>query len=87
VWLWGNAIVEYVFCLAVLVDASSSRGNVDMGIMCDVGHTVWPEEHGEREMNYLSHVVDQRPMLRVAGEILLAFCFVTPLVLLLCFLV
>ena len=51
--------------------------------MCDVGHTVWRGKHGEREMN----VVDQRPMLRVAGEILLAFCFVTPLVLLLCFLV
>jgi len=45
-WLWGNAIVEYVFCLAVLLDASSSRGNVDMGIMCDIGHTVWPREHG-----------------------------------------
>ena len=40
------------------------------------------------EMNYLSDVVvNQRPMLRVAGEIILAFCFATPLVLLLCFLV
>ncbi len=38
-------------------------------------------------MSYLSHVVDQRSMLRVAGEILLAFCLVTPLMLLLCFLV
>jgi hypothetical protein len=55
--------------------------------MCGVGHNVWRGKHGEREMNYLSHVVDRRPMLRVAGEILLAFCFVTPLVLLLCFLV
>ena len=45
------------------------------------------ENTGEREMSYLSHVVDQRSMLRVAGEILLAFCFVTPLMLLLCFLV
>jgi hypothetical protein len=35
----------------------------------------------------LSQVVDQRPMLRVSGEILLAFCCATPLVLLLCFLV
>jgi hypothetical protein len=35
-------------------------------------------------MNCLSHVMGQR---RVAGEILLAFCFVTPLMLLLCFLV
>ena len=42
---------------------------------------------GSREMNCLSHVMDQRPMLRVAGEILLAFCFATPLMLLLCFLV
>ena len=39
------------------------------------------------EMNYLSDVVNQRPMLRVAGEIILAFCCATPLVLLLCFLV
>jgi hypothetical protein len=38
-------------------------------------------------MNYLSHVVDQRAMLRVSGEIVLAFCFATPLLLLLCFLV
>jgi|307.fasta_scaffold20248_2 hypothetical protein len=39
------------------------------------------------EMSSLSHVVDQRPMLRVSGEILLAFCCATPLLLLLCFLV
>jgi len=40
------------------------------------------------EMNYLSDVVvNQRPMLRVAGEIILAFCCATPLLLLLCFLV
>jgi hypothetical protein len=39
------------------------------------------------EMNYLSHIVNQRPMLRVSGEILLALCCATPLVLLLCFLV
>jgi hypothetical protein len=39
------------------------------------------------EMTYLSHVVTQRPMVRVSGQILLAFCCATPLVLLLCFLV
>jgi hypothetical protein len=39
-------------------------------------------------MNYLSDVVvNPRPMLQVAGEIILAFCCATPLVLLLCFLV
>jgi hypothetical protein len=38
-------------------------------------------------MNYLSHVVNQRPMIRVSGQIFLAFCCATPLVLLLCFLV
>jgi hypothetical protein len=38
-------------------------------------------------MSYLSQVVDQRPMLRVSGEIVLAFCFATPILLLLCFLV
>jgi hypothetical protein len=55
--------------------------------LCVMSVTLWRGEHGEREMSYLSHVVDQRPIMRVAGEILLAFCFVTPLVLLLCFLV
>jgi hypothetical protein len=38
-------------------------------------------------MTYLAHVIDQRPMLRVSGEIVLAFCCATPLLLLLCFLV
>jgi hypothetical protein len=38
-------------------------------------------------MNYLSHAVDQQPMLRIAGEIILAFCVAAPLVLLLCFLI
>jgi hypothetical protein len=37
--------------------------------------------------NNESHVVYPRPMLRVSGEILLAFCCATPLLLLLCFLV
>jgi hypothetical protein len=32
-------------------------------------------------MSYLSHVVSQRPMLRVTGEVLLAFCCAAPLVL------
>jgi hypothetical protein len=39
------------------------------------------------EMSSLSYVVNQSPMLRVSGEILLAFCCATPLLLLLCFLV
>jgi hypothetical protein len=54
--------------------------------MCDVGHTCGEDSTGS-EMTSLSHVVDPRPMLRVSGEILLAFCFATPLLLLLCFLV
>jgi len=58
-----------------------------MGIMCDVGHTVWPGEHGEREMHYLSNVANQRPMFRIAAEIVLAFSCATPLVLLLCYLI
>jgi hypothetical protein len=32
-------------------------------------------------MSYLSHVANQRPMLRVTGEIVLAFCCAAPLVL------
>jgi hypothetical protein len=37
-------------------------------------------------MNYLLEVV-KRPMFRVSGQIVLAFCCAAPLVLLLCFLV
>jgi hypothetical protein len=54
--------------------------------VCDFDHTCG-EGQGNAEMTYLSNVVDRRPMLRVSGEILLAFCLATPLVLLLCFLV
>jgi hypothetical protein len=32
-------------------------------------------------MSYLLHVANQRPMLRVTGEVLLAFCCAGPLVL------
>jgi hypothetical protein len=45
------------------------------------------ENTGEREMHYLSNVATQRPMLRVAGEIVLAFSCAAPLVLLLCYLI
>jgi hypothetical protein len=38
-------------------------------------------------MHYLSNVVDDRPMLRVAGQIVLAFSCAAPLVLLLCYLI
>jgi len=34
------------------------------------------------QMSYLSYVVNQRPILRVSGEIVLAFCCAAPLVLL-----
>jgi hypothetical protein len=49
--------------------------------LCDRKNT------GERNMHYLSNVVDDRPMLRVAGQIVLAFTCAAPLVLLLCFLI
>jgi len=45
------------------------------------------ENTGEREMLYLSSVANQRPMLRIVGEVLLAFSCATPLVLLLCYLI
>ena len=32
-------------------------------------------------MGYLLQVANQRPMLRVTGEVLLAFCYATPVVL------
>ena len=54
--------------------------------MCDVDHTCGKDTTGS-DMGSLSYIADQRPMLRVSGEILLAFCFATPLLLLLCFLV
>jgi len=47
--------------------------------LCDRDNT------GERKMLYLSNVANRRPMLRVAGEIVLAFSCATPLVLLLCY--
>jgi hypothetical protein len=49
--------------------------------LCGQGNT------GEREMHYLSNVANRRPMLGVAGEIVLAFSCATPLVLLLCYLI
>jgi hypothetical protein len=36
---------------------------------------------GERQMSYLTNIANQRPMLRVTGEVLLVFCCATPLVL------
>lgn len=42
---------------------------------------------GELQMHYLSNVANRRPMLRVTGEILLAFSCATPLVLLLSYLI
>jgi len=45
---------------------------------------IWRKEtdHWERQMSYLWNVANQRPMLRVAGEVVLAFCCAAPLVLL-----
>ena len=45
------------------------------------------ENTEEPKMHYLSDVANRRPMLRVTGEILLAFGCATPLVLLLSYLV
>jgi hypothetical protein len=42
---------------------------------------------GKRDMHYLTNVVDDRAMLRVACQIVLAFSCAAPLVLLLCFLI
>ena len=36
---------------------------------------------GERQMTYLTNIANQRPMLRVTGEVLLVFCCAAPLVL------
>ena len=44
--LGGNAIPEYRPCPVPLLDPGVSGGNVEMGIVCDAGHTVWPGEHG-----------------------------------------
>ena len=45
------------------------------------------ENTEEPKMHYLSDVANRRPMLRVTGEILLAFGCATPLVLLLSYLI
>jgi hypothetical protein len=34
----------------------------------------------ERQMSYLENVVNERPMLRVAASVIIAFCFAAPLV-------
>lgn len=53
VWLWGNAIVEYVFRLAVLLDASSSRSNVPSGD-CVMSVTLCGREAtGERDALFI----------------------------------
>jgi len=39
------------------------------------------QKGGERQMTYLIQVANQRPMLRVTAQIVLAFCCAAPLVL------
>jgi hypothetical protein len=82
-WLRGNAPEFSFFPARNWLTPAPPFGNE----LCVMSVTPWPGQHGESEMNYLSHVVDQRPMLLVSGQILLAFCCATPLVLLLCFLI
>ena len=40
-----------------------------------------PIKNWERQMSYLTGVANQRPLLRITGQILLAFCCAAPLVL------
>ena len=81
-----NAFQDSVSYLAELLGRRPPLWHVDVAIMCGFDHTCGENTTG-RDMNYLSLVAEQRPMLRVSGEIVLAFCCATPLVLLLCFLV
>ena len=85
-WRRGNAVKDYALCLTEFLDANFSCGNVDAGLCVMLVTRVAKTPRGS-EMSSLSYVVNQRPMLRVSGEILLAFCCATPLLLLLCFLV
>jgi hypothetical protein len=55
--------------------------------LCVMPVTLCGRETTGTEMHYLSTVANQRPMLRVAGEIVLAFSCATPLVLLLSYLI
>ena len=42
----------------------------------------WSRQKGwERQMGYLTRIANERPMLRVTGEVLLVFCVAAPLVL------
>jgi hypothetical protein len=87
-WLEGNAVVEYALRPIVLIDAISSRSHVGReGGVWRRSHYVSERARGGHSMHYLSDVVDRRPMLRVAGQIVLAFSCAAPLVLLLCFLI
>jgi hypothetical protein len=85
--LSGNAIPEYRLYLVPLLDAGVSSGNVDRGLCVMPVTPCGRENTGEPKMHYLSDVTNRRPMLRVTGEILLAFGCATPLVLLLSYLI
>jgi hypothetical protein len=86
VWLSGNASEDWTPATRKLFDSEFSCVNVGVG-PCVVSITHVAITALEHEMAYLSHAVNQHPMLRVSGQILLAFGCATPLVLLLCFLV
>jgi hypothetical protein len=75
-----------LLCLMESLDADFSFGNVNARLCVMLDTRVAKTPRGS-EMSSLSYVVNQRPMLRVSGEILLAFCCATPLLLLLSFLV
>ena len=77
---------EIKFVMASNCLTAARSGQHRWTILCGFDPTCGLK-HTECEMTYLSNVVERRPMLRVSGEILLAFCLATPLVLLLCFLV
>ena len=85
--LSGNDISEYRLCLVPLLDAGISRGNVDMGLCVMPVTPCGRKNTGDPKMHYLSDVANRRPMLRVTGEVLLAFGCATPLVLLLSYLI
>jgi len=40
-----------------------------------------PIKNSERQMSYLTGVANQRPLLRITAQVLLAFCCAAPLVL------
>jgi hypothetical protein len=84
--VWATPPRIMVFGSRDCLTTTPSCRNVDERL-CVLSATHVAKTPRGSQMGSLSYAVNQRSMLRVSGEVLLAFCCATPLLLLLCFLV